>query len=371
MKHIKIDGCSIGPGIKTFIIAEAGVNHNHKLGLALRLVDAAASAGADAIKFQTFKAEQVVTVTGVMAEYQKKNLGVATGKGKSGETGVKNESQNKKNESQFDMLRKLEFGEDWYPKVIERCKKRNIMFLSTPHGSFASIDLLANINIPAFKFGSGDLTSLPLLAYAAKHKKPVILGTGMATMREVKDAIQAIQSAGNNNIIVLHCTTNYPCPPEEVNLRAMQTMMKKFPGVIVGYSDHTLGTQVPVMAVALGAQAIEKHLTLDTTMPGPDHKASADPATFKKMVDEIRVVETILGSSEKKPLLSEIKNRPIVRRSIVATRDIKKGEIFSLKNLDLKRPGIGMSPALLPKVLGKKAKADVKAGSFIKKSTVA
>ncbi len=351
MKNMQIGKHKIGKGQKTFIIAEAGVNHNHKFDLAIKLVDAAANAGADAIKFQTFKAEQVATEAGVMADYQKKNIG--------------------KSESQLEMLRKLEFNEDWYPKVLEYCKKRGIIFLSTPHGSFASIDLLENFGVPAFKFGSGDLTSLPLLQYAAQFNKPLILGTGMASMNEVAQAEETIKSTGNNKIVMLHCTTNYPCPFDEVNLRAMQTM-SKFLDVktLVGYSDHTLGSQVPVMAVTLGAVMIEKHLTLDNDMEGPDHKASANPEVFKKMVDEIRKVETIMGSSQKKPLPGEIKLRPIVRRSIVAVRDIKKGEKFSLKNIDLRRPGTGMNPYLWKQVVGKKAKTDIKIGEFLKKRTI-
>ena len=344
---MKIGNKILGSGQPVFIIAEAGVNHNHRLDLALKLVDAAANAGADAIKFQTFRAEQVVTEQGVMAEYQKKNIG--------------------KTESQLDMLRKLEFSESWYPRVIKHCKERGIIFISTPHGSFASIDLLQNLGVPAFKFGSGDLTSLPLLAYAAKFGKPLILGTGMAKMAEVKEAISTIKKVGNDKIIVLHSTTNYPCPPEEVNLRAMQTMIKEV-DALVGYSDHTLGSQVAVMAVTLGACLIEKHLTLDNNMPGPDHKASASPEVFKKMVDEIRKVETILGSSVKKPLPGEIKLHSVVRRSVVAVRDIKKGDRFSRQNIDIKRPGTGLEPKYFEKITGKKALRNIAKDSLIQKN---
>ena len=344
---MKIGTKTLGSKQPVFIIAEAGVNHNHEFDLALKLVDAAADAGADAVKFQTFRAGQVVTEQGVMAEYQKKNIG--------------------KTESQIEMLRKLEFSEDWYPKVIEHCKKRGIIFLSTPHGSFASIDLLQNLGIPAFKFGSGDLTSLPILAYAAQFKKPIILGTGMATMIDVKEAIKTINKAGNNKIVVLHCTTNYPTPPEEVNLRAMQTMMKDVEA-LVGYSDHTIGSQVPVMAVTLGACVIEKHLTLDNNMPGPDHKASANPEVFKNLADEIRLVETILGSSVKKPLPGEIKLHSVVRRSIVAVKDIKKGEKLSRQNIDIKRPGTGLEPKYFDRMIGKKALKDIRKDSLIAKT---
>ena len=344
MKEIKIGNKIIGKGKPVFIIAEAGVNHNGRLDLALRLVDEAAKAGADAIKFQTFKAGEVVTKFGKMASYQKKNIG--------------------KTESQVKMLQKLEFDDKWYKEVIERCKKRGIIFFSTPHGSFDSVNLLQKIKTPMFKFGSGDLTNLPVLQYAAKFKKPMILGTGMATMVEIKEAIKIIKSAGNEKIIVLHCTTNYPCPFEEVNLRAMQTMMREL-NVLVGYSDHTLGTQVPVMASTLGAVVIEKHFTLDNNLPGPDHKASANPEVFKKMVDEIREVKIIMGSFDKKPLKSELQFRPMVRKSLVTLSNIAKGEMFNLKNIGIKRPGTGLAPKHFWKILGLKSKRDLKEDSLL------
>lgn len=343
---IKIGSRLISEERPVFIIAEAGVNHNGRLDLALKLVDAAAAAGADAVKFQTFKAEQIVTSIGKMAEYQKKNIG--------------------KTESQLDMLKKLEFNESWYPKVISHCKKRGIIFFSTPHGSFASVDLLQGFGVPLFKFGSGDLTSLPILEYAAKFKKPIILGTGMATMKEVKEAIGAIKKTGNSKIIILHCTTNYPTKSQEVNLRAMQSMAGKL-NVLVGYSDHTLGSQVAVMATALGACVIEKHLTLDNNLPGPDHAASANPDVFKKTVEEIRNAEVILGSPVKRPGPNELQYIPMVRRSVVATKSIKRGEKFSLANIDLKRPGTGLPPKDYFKIIGTMAKVDIKADALIEK----
>src|SRR3989338_7413435 len=348
MKNILIQNRRIGYNEPVCIIAEAGVNHNGKLDLALKLVDAAASAGADAVKFQTFRAEQVVTESGEMVEYQKKNLG--------------------KVESQIEMLRKLEFDESWYPQVIANCKKMGIIFLSTPHGSFASVDLLKDFSVPAFKFGSGDLTSLPLLTYAAKLGKPMILGTGMATMAEVKEAVKTIKKAGGDKIIVLHCTTNYPCPSEEINLRAMQTMMKEL-NVLVGYSDHTNGSQVAVMATSLGACVIEKHLTLDNNLPGPDHRTSSNRIDFKKMVDEVRAVNIILGSAIKKPTESE-KKLLVIRRSIVAVRDIKKGERFTRNNLDIKRPANGLAPKYFDKVLGKRAKKYIKRGTLLNRNLI-
>lgn len=349
MKEIKIENKIIKKGY-CFVIAEAGVNHNGRLDLALKLVDVAAKAGADAIKFQTFKAKQVVTESAETAEYQRKNTG--------------------RKESQIKMLKRLEFDEKWYPKVLKECKKKNIIFLSTPHGGFSSVDLLQKLNVPAFKFGSGDLTNLPLLKYAAKFKKAMILGTGMATMGEVKEAIKTIKSAGNNKIIVLHCTTNYPCPNNEVNLRTMQTMMKNL-SVIVGYSDHTLGSQVPMMAVTLGALVIEKHFTLDNSMEGPDHKASANPEVFKRMVEEIKRIEIILGDSCKKPSASEIKMRPTIRKSIVALSDIQKGDKFGPGNMSIKRPGTGLAPKYYFQIQGKKSKRNIKADTVIKKNDIA
>ena len=337
----------IGYGQPVFIIAEAGVNHNQKLDLALKLIDAAADAGADAVKFQTAHAEQVVTAFGEMAEYQKKNIG--------------------KSESQLEMVRKLLPPDNWYPKLIQHAKKRGIMFFSTPHGSFASVDLLESLGVSMFKFGSGDLTNLPLLAYTAKLGKTIILGTGMATMAEVKESVQTIKKAGNDKIIVLHCTTNYPCASDEVNLRAMQTMMKEL-DCLVGYSDHTTGSQVAVMASTLGACVIEKHLTLDNNLPGPDHAASANPEVFKQTVEEIRKVEKIMGSTVKKPGPNELQYIPMVRRSIVATKAIKKGVKFSSQNIDLKRPGTGLPPKEFNRVLGRIANRDITADSLIKKT---
>jgi N,N'-diacetyllegionaminate synthase len=346
MNNLKIGNIKVGEDQPAFIIAEAGVNHNGRLDLALKLVDAAAEAGADAVKFQTFKAIQVVTHKSEMAEYQKKNTGMKV--------------------SQFEMLKKLEFDEGWYSQVKARCKEKKIIFLSSPHGGFESVDLLQSLNAPTFKFGSGDLTNLPLLKYVAKFKKPIILGTGMANMEEVQEAVKIIQKEGNYKIILLHCTTNYPCPLEEVNLRAMQTMMKKFPDLIVGYSDHTLGAQVPLMAVTLAAQVIEKHLTLDNRMEGPDHKASADPIVFKEMVEQIRKVETILGSEVKMPTRIEVSMRKVARKSLVALKDIKKGEKFSSENLGIKRPGNGLQPKYYFQIIGKKSKKDIKADTLIK-----
>lgn len=344
LKDIKIANKFIGENQPVFIIAEAGVNHNGNLKTAFKLVDAAAAAGADAIKFQTFKADQVVTAAGQMAAYQKKNIG--------------------KSESQLAMLKKLELPDEFYKPLIDYCFKKKIMFLSTPHGGFASVDLLEKLKAPAFKFGSGDITNLPVLKYAAGFNKPMILGTGMATLREVKNAIGAIKQAGNKKIIALHCTTNYPCPPSEVNLKAMQTMAEKL-GALVGYSDHTLGIQVPAMAATLGACLIEKHFTLDKNMSGPDHKASLEPDELKNMVRAVRQVKEIMGSGFKEPTASELKISLLGRKSLVSLRDIKKGEKLTKENIGIKRPGSGLAPKYYFTVLGKTAKKDIEKDDLI------
>ncbi len=349
MHQLFISNKKIGGDEPVFVIAEAGVNHNGSLDLALKLVDAAAEAGADAVKFQTFRAEQVVTVAGKMAGYQKRNLGVG--------------------ESQLEMLRKLEFREEWYPAVMRRACEKNIIFLSTPHGGFASADLLQGLGVPAFKFGSGDLTNLPLLKYAARFKKPMLVSTGMAMLAETQEAIRAIKKTGNNKIIVFHCTTEYPCPPSEVNLRVLGTFQEKL-GVLVGYSDHTDGPQASLMAATLGACAIEKHFTLDRNMPGPDQKASMEPVLFKAMVEQLKLVSAMLGADIKKPTALEKKYISLVRKSLVSARDIKKGEKFTRDNLAIKRPGTGIPPKDFGRVLGKVANVDISSDSLIGKKMI-
>jgi len=341
---IRIGNKLVGGNQPVFIIAEAGVNHNGSLELALKLIDAAAFAGADAVKFQTFRAEQVVTAGGEMAAYQKRNLG--------------------KTESQLAMLRKLELKEKYYPALIQRAKERGIIFLSTPHGGRESVDFLQKIKVPAFKFGSGDLTNLPLLEYAAKFKKPMLISTGMSNLEEAKEAVAAIKKAGNNQILVFQCTTDYPLAPENVNLRAMQTMIKEL-GVLVGYSDHTVGSQAAVMATALGACMLEKHLTLDRNLPGPDQAASMEPLEFKAMIQQIEKSLVILGSSKKRLLNCEKQYMQVARKSLVSARAIRKGEKFTFKNLTVKRPGTGILPKRYKEILGKRAKLNIKKDSVI------
>jgi len=345
-KIIKIGNKIIGYGRPVFIIAEAGVNHNGRLDLALKLIDAAADAGADAVKFQTFRVEQATTRYTALAGYQKKNI--------------------KTRNNLFEEAKGWELKEDRYPQLIARCKKRRIIFFSTSHGGFESVDFLASQKVPLYKFGSGEITNLPLFTYTAKLGKPIIFGTGTATIKEVRDAIGAIKRSGNNQIVALHCTTDYPPALTDVNLRAMEIMMKEL-GVLVGYSDHTLGDQVAVMAATLGACVIEKHLTLDKNMKGPDHKASATPDEFRIMVDKIRAVSAIMGSPKKGPVKAELKFIPVIRKSIVANRNIKKGEKLTRQNLAIKKPGTGIPPKYWDKIVGRTASKNINSDSLIKR----
>ncbi len=337
--NIQIGDKRISYHDEVFVIAEAGVNHNGRLNLALKLVDAAAQAGAHAVKFQTFKAHQVVVKKTPMAEYQKKNIA--------------------RKQSQLAMLKKVELQEAFYDKIIKHCKRRKIIFLSTPHGGFESIDFLHSLDVPAYKFGSGDLNNTPVLQYAARFGKPMILGTGMSTLQEVKNAIAVIRKTGNNKIIVLHATTNYPCPPQEVNLQSMVTMMHAV-RCLVGYSDHTLGIETSSAAVALKACMIEKHFTLNKKLPGPDHKCSAEPKELQTLIDRIRYIHTILGSPVKQPNPSELRMLKTVRKSIVTLSEIKKDEFFTPKNLGIKRPGTGLDPKYYYRIIGKKALQNIR-----------
>jgi len=337
MRLVKIANKLIGEGRPTFIIAEAGVNHNGKIELAKKLVEIAANAGADAIKFQTYKSENLVTEKVAVADYARKNIG--------------------RNISQIEMVKSLELKYNDFKKLKNYCDKKNIIFLSTPH-SFDAIDFLEDL-VPAYKFGSGDITNIPALKHAAKKGKPMILGTGMSTIKEVKNAINTIKSEGNNQIIALHCTTSYPCPLDEVNLRAMQKMQNEL-DCLVGYSDHTLGITVPIAATAMGATVIEKHFTTSKKLPGPDHKASLEPNELKEMIKAIRDVEKILGNYEKKPTKSEEKIMKLVRKSIVANQNIQKGSSINKNMVAIKRPGTGLNPSYIDVIIGKKAKRNIK-----------
>ena len=332
--------------MKTFIIAEAGVNHNGRLELAKKLIDVAAEAGADAVKFQTFKAEKVVSRYAPKAEYQKKTTTA--------------------DESQLEMVKKLELDAAAHKTLIDYCKTKNIRFLSTPF-DLESIDLLNELGLDIFKIPSGEITNLPYLRKIGTLKKETILSTGMADLGEIEDALDVLTAAGTKlkDITVLHCNTEYPTPMQDVNLKAMQTIKFAFPGIHVGYSDHTEGIEIPAAAVAMGATIIEKHFTLDKNMEGPDHKASLEPDDLKAMVCAIRNIEKALGSGIKKPSPSELKNILIARKSIVAARDIKKSEPFTEENLTVKRPGTGISPMRWDEVLKMKATRDFNADEII------
>lgn len=329
---------------KTYIIAEAGVNHNGDISIAKKLIDAAADAGADAVKFQTFRAERLVCRNAKKADYQMETTDKA--------------------ESQFEMLKKLELSYDMHIELISYCNRRGIQFLSTPF-DVESLKMLEELNVPIIKLPSGEITNYPLLVAAAETKKPVILSTGMSNLDEIAEAIYVLKENGSEKIVLLHCNTEYPTPMKDVNLRAMDTMRERF-HLQVGYSDHTLGTEVPIAAAALGAAAIEKHFTIDKNMKGPDHKASLEPDQLKAMVAAIRNIEAALGSREKGVTPSEEKNREVARKSIVAARNIRKGEKFSEVNLTTKRPGNGISPMRWNEMLGKTADRDYKKDELIR-----
>lgn len=355
--------------MRTFIIAEAGVNHNGSLDMAKELVIQAAKAGADAVKFQTFKAENIVSKHAQKADYQKKNTA--------------------QDESQFEMVKKLEMNQSMHEELLSFCQVHHIKFLSTPF-DLESVDLLANhLKVDQLKIPSGEITNGPLLLKAAQTRLPILLSTGMSTLGEIEDALRVLSYGylGNSehptrskledafsshegqeilkqNVTLLHCTTEYPAPFEEVNLKAMDTMEQAF-GLPVGFSDHTDGIAVAIGAVARGATVIEKHFTLDKTLPGPDHKASLEPDELKLMITSIRQIERALGSSVKRATLSEQKNKPIARKSLVASRDICSGELFTEENVTTKRPGTGISPMSYWELLGKPATRDYKADEVI------
>ena len=317
----------------TFIIAEIGVNHNGSVELAKKMVDVIASSGCNCAKFQTFKSENLVNKDAQMAQYQKENL--------------------KNNSTQLEMLKKLELKKEDFIELKKYCESKNVMFLSTPF-DLESCDFLNSLGMEIFKIPSGEITNLPYLRKINSFKKDIILSTGMANIEEIKEALKVLKDC---KVSLLHCTTQYPTPYEDVNLKAMETLKKEF-NLPVGYSDHTQGIEIPIAAVAMGAEIIEKHFTLDKNMIGPDHKASLEPDELAQMVKSIRNIEKALGNGIKEPKKSEISNIEIVRKSIVAKCDIKKGEIFSENNLTTKRPGNGISPMKWDEIIGKIATKD-------------
>lgn len=341
INSIKIGNKKIGDGYPVFIIAEAGVNHNGNFNLAKKLIDKAAEAKVDAIKFQTFNPKRLVTKTAIKAEYQ------GTG------------------ESQYEMLQKLMLPLEWHRKLKIYTEKKGLIFLSTPF-SKEDADFLVNLGIPAIKVGSSDMNNIPYLLHIAKNGLPILLSTGMSDMKEIAESIRTIVKIGNNKLIILHCTTNYPTPFQEANLNAIPNLKNKF-GFITGFSDHTPGIEASIAALMLGAKVIEKHFTLDKNMSGPDHKASLDPKQLKALVSSIRNVEKAMGTGIKKPFRSEKKIAEIARKSIVAIKDIKKGQIITANQIDIKRPGNGLSPKYYPLVIGSKATRNIKADTLLKK----
>ena len=323
---------------KILIIAEAGVNHNGDISLAKQLIDVAAEAGADLVKFQTFNADRLVTRTAKKANYQNQTTDGA--------------------ESQHEMLSRLELTEAMHLELIAHCEMRNIGFLSTGF-DIESIDLLLNLGQECFKVPSGEITNLPYLRHIGRLEKSVILSTGMSTLGDIEAALAVLENAGTprTNITILHCTTEYPTPMAEVNLRAMQSIHKAF-GTAVGYSDHTQGIEVAIAAVAMGAVVIEKHFTLDRNLPGPDHQASLEPFELAAMVRAIHNIEAALGDGIKRLTPSEVRNKSIARKSLIANRDIKAGELFTTENITTKRPGTGISPMQWNEVLGRVARRD-------------
>ncbi len=319
---------------KVFIIAEAGVNHNGELVLAKQLADKAKQAGADAVKFQTFRTENLVAAHTAQAAYQTVNIG--------------------REESQAQMLRRLELSYEEFRQLQEYCRQIGILFLSTAF-DLESVDFLASLDLPIWKIPSGEITNLPYLEKIAALKKPIILSTGMAEPEEIKEALEILRNG--QEIIVLHCTTEYPAPDESVNLRAMQTMRQELQ-LPIGYSDHTEGIAVPIAAVAMGAVVLEKHFTLDKTMEGPDHRASLEPQELAEMVKQVRRIERCLGSGVKAPTEMELETRRVARKSIVAARNIAAGETFTEQNITVKRAGEGISPMKWYKVLGRTAAKD-------------
>ncbi len=331
--------------MSTFVIAEAGVNHNGSIKIAKKLIDVASQAGADAVKFQTFKAKNLVSKNAQKANYQKETTD--------------------EDESQYEMIKKLELDVDTHKELMRYCDEKEIIFLSTPF-DLESIEILDELGLEIFKIPSGEITNLPYLRAIGRLKKRVILSTGMADLGEIEDALDLLVDFGTKreNITILHANTMYPTPMEDVNLRAMQTIASAF-GVDVGYSDHTLGIEVPIAAVAMGARVIEKHFTLDRDMEGPDHKASLEPDELKAMVSGIRNIEKALGNGIKKPTPSEKPNIEVARKSIVAARDIQKGELFSENNITVKRPGSGITPMRWDEIIGRVAQRDYKTDELI------
>lgn len=338
---VELGGRRVGEGEPVLVVAEAGVNHNGSLDLALRLVDEAAAAGADAVKFQTFSAERVASAAAPKAAYQLETTDVG--------------------ETQLEMLRELELDVDAHAALAARCAERGILFLSTPFDE-ESVAVLDELDVPAVKIGSGELTNTFLLERVAATGRPVILSTGMADLEEVGVALDSLAAGGAGAVVLLHCVSNYPAAPADANLRAMRTLADAF-GVPVGFSDHTLGVETALAAVALGACVLEKHFTLDASLPGPDHRASLEPPALRALVQGLRAVSAALGDGVKRPAAAERENRLLVRRSIVAARALPAGTTLAREDVSALRPGDGIPPTRRDEVLGRRLRRDVEAGA--------
>jgi N,N'-diacetyllegionaminate synthase len=346
---IRLPSRTIGPGHPCFVIAEAGVNHNGNLDLALALVDAAARAGADAVKFQTFKAENIITRRAPKATYHIETTG------------------DDATQTWFELLKTQELTPDMHRRIIERCKEQNIVFLSTPYDE-ESVDLLSELGVPLFKIASTDANNIPFLRYVAGKRRPMILSTAMCDLDEVKASVQAIKAAGVSELVVMQCTGSYPAPADQANIRAMTTLADACQ-TVVGYSDHTTGATAALAAVALGASAYEKHFTLSRLLPGPDHRASLEPDELRSLVSNIRQVEQSLGDGIKRVLPCEIENRGRLRKSLLAARDIAVGETIAARDIAIKRAGgLGLPPGRLDAIVGRRVKTAIPADTAIEES---
>ena len=344
VKSVHFQNWEVGPESPCFIIAEAGVNHNGRMDLAKGLIDAAVEVGADAIKFQTFKTEKLVTVQAPQADYQIHSTGLI--------------------ESQFDMIKRLELSYAQFKELYEYCQEKKILFLSSPFDE-ESVDFLESLGVVAFKIGSGEITNLPLLKHVAQKNKPVFLSTGMSYLGEVESAVRAIYDTGNDKLVLFHCTSDYPASPSDINLRAMHTLSDAF-GVPVGYSDHSEGIEVSLAAVALGACVLERHFTLDKKLPGPDHGASLEPKEFEALVQGVRKIESALGDGRKIPTSSELNTASVARKSLVAAQDIPSGTVLTANLVEIKRPGTGLPPSMKSEILGRRVRSNINSGELIK-----
>lgn len=345
MIKIKIGSKTISEKSPVFIIAEAGVNHNGNLKLAKKLIDVAARSGADAVKFQTFNPETLVAGNVAKADYQTKN-------------------DKKANENQYDMLKRLMLPRKWHRELKKYSENKGLIFLSTPFSLDDAI-FLRNLGVKAIKVGSTDTENIPYLAEIAKWNIPIILSTGMSALPEIKEAVKIIQKTGNKKLTVLHCTTNYPTPYENANLRAITTLQRELKNIPIGFSEHTIGIEVAIASVALGARVIEKHFTLNRNLPGPDHLASLEPNELKQLVSSVRNIEAAMGTGKKVPFASEKKIAKIVQKSLVAARDIPIGKKLIAQDIAIKRPGTGIKPKFLYKVMGKVTKKEIKKNKLL------